>query len=476
MVRIKKSITEGPMFWQIFAFAVPLMLTGILQLVYNMADHIIVGRFSGDTTAIAAVGSTASLTTLIINFIVGIAAGASVVIAQFYGAKDEKRVSRSSHTAMTLSVIGGVVFGAIGLAMSEPVLTLMGTKSEVLPGAVLYFRIICLGVPAQSIYNFGAAILGAVGDTKTSLVILTCTGIVNVALNLMFVILCDMSVDGVALATVISQYLSAIAIFAVLVIKRGESYGISLKKYSFDFKIFARMLKLGIPSGIQGSVFSLSNILITAAANTFPTEVVTAKTIAGNIDGVTYMSMNCFLQASMTFTAQNYGANKPNRVKKAYFYSIAQVAIVGIAVGAIELVFMKQLASIFISVSDPNREIIIDYVCQIMIIILSTYFLCGIMDVSQGALRGLGYSVSSMITILVGVCGLRAVWILAIFPLEPFNNIQGLMVCYPATWIPTIIALAIQIVFAWRKNLRFMPSDDSSAANNSEEPIAAEVN
>ena len=453
MLKTKKNITEGPIFSSIFLFAVPLMLTGILQLVYNMADHIVVGQFSGDPTALAAVGSTASLTNLIMNLILGIGGGVAVVIAQFYGAQDDRRVSRGVHTAMTVSLIMGVAFGAIGLIISEPALTLMGTKPEVLDGAVLYFRIICIGIPAQAIYNFGAAVLRAIGDTKTSLIILTCTGIVNVIFNLIFVIGFNMSVDGVATATVIAQYLSAISVFTILVLRRSESYGFSLKKYAFDARIFGRILRFGVPAGIQSSMFSISNILLTAAANTFETAAVTAKAIAGNIDGVTYTCMNCYFHASMTFAAQNYGAKKPDRIKRAFKYSLIQVVTVGITVAVIEFLLREQLASLFIDAADPNKNLIIAYVEQIMFSILLPYFLCGIQEVMAGALRGLGFSLLPMITSLIGVCGMRVLWILFIFPLEPFNTIGGLMLCYPVTWIIVICAFLVQIYFGWKKKL-----------------------
>lgn len=463
MLNRKAYITEGPMFWRIFTFAIPLMLTGILQLVYNMADHIVVGQFSGDTTALAAVGSTASLTNLVLNLVFGIGGGASVVIAQFYGAGDEGRVSRGVHTAMTASAVLGLVFGTIGYLVSEPALALMGTKPEVMAGAVLYFRIICIGIPAQVIYNFGAAILRAIGDTRTSLIILACTGIVNVALNLLFVIGCGMTVDGVACATIIAQYLSAASVFIVLVAKRSECYGFSFKKYCFDFKIFGRILRFGVPAGIQGSMFSISNVLLSTATNTLATEVVTAKTIAGNIDGIAYTSMNCYFHASMTYAAQNFGAGKPKRVKKALWYSIAQVSAVGILIAIVLFAFRHPLASLFIDAADPNKEVIIGYVQEIMLVILLPYFLCGIQEVLTGAIRGLGYSIAPMLASLIGICGLRILWIAFVFPLEPFHSVGGLMLCYPVTWIATILSITVMIAIGWRKKLGPLEAAENSA-------------
>ena len=221
--KIKKNFTEGPLFFRITLFALPIMLTGMLQIFYGMADHIIVGRYSSDPNALAAVGCTGSLTSLIVNLLLGLGGGAGIVVAQCYGAKDDERVSKAVHTSLIFSLIGGIVFSALGLLVSRPVLTLMGTNPEILDSATLYFRIICIGIPANAVYNFGAAILRSTGDSKTPLIILSSTGIVNVLLNLFFVIVCHMSVEGVAIATIASQYLSAVAVIIVLMLKKGES-------------------------------------------------------------------------------------------------------------------------------------------------------------------------------------------------------------------------------------------------------------
>lgn len=454
MVKSKRMITEGPIFLRIFTFAVPLMLTAVLQLVYNMADHIVVGQFSGDPTALAAVGSTSSLTNLIVNFIMGMCAGTSVVVAQFYGAGDDSKVSRAVHTSLTAALLLGSLSGVIGLMISEPALNLMGTKPDVLDGAVLYFRIICIGIPAQTLYNFGAAILRAVGDTKTSLIILSCSGVFNVILNLIFVICFDMSVDGVAIATIVAQYVSAVAVVIVLAIRKEESYGFSIKKYRFDHTILGRIMRFGVPNGIQSSLFSVSNVVLTAAANSFETVVVTAKTVAGNIDGVAYTAMDCFSHASLTYTAQNYGAKKPERIKKSLAYALIQVMVVGISISALLFIFRSELSSLFIDSQDPNREIIIKYVEEIMYSILIPYFLCGIMGVLSGTLKGLGYSIAPMIISLAGICGLRLLWVIFVFPLEPLHTIGGLFLCYPVTWSVTIMAFAILLAIAWRKKLK----------------------
>lgn len=334
--RLKKDFTEGPLFFRITLFALPIMLTGLLQIFYGMADHIVVGRYSSDPNALAAVGCTASLTTLIVNFLLGIGGGAGVVIAQCYGARDGGRLSRAVHTSLIFATVGGIAFCGLGLLISRPVLTLMGTKPEILDSATLYFRIICLGIPANAIYNFAAAVLRSTGDSRTPLIILSSTGLINVALNLFFVICCHMTVEGVALATIISQYISALVVVIVLSMKKGEPYRFSFSRLKFDKSIFHAILRYGIPSGIQSSMFNVANVLLASAVNTFPTTTVTANTIAGSVDAITYTTMNSFAQAAMTFVGQNYGALKRERIKKSIIYCVIQVLSVGSLVSGIE--------------------------------------------------------------------------------------------------------------------------------------------
>ncbi len=448
MDRIKPKVdfTEGPMFWRIFLFALPIMLTGMLQIFYNMADHIVVGNFSGDDLALAAVGSTASFTNLIISLLMGIAAGASVTIAQFYGAKNDGAVSRAVHTSMTFSAIGGVFVCIFGILIARPALALIGINADILDRAVLYFQIVAIGFPALSVYNFGASVFRAIGDSKTPLLILSLSGIVNVLLNLLFVIAFNMTVDGVAIATVISQYVSAVWIVAALAKRRGECYGFSFSKISIDGRILLRILRFGIPTGIQSSLFSLSNVVITGAVNTFPTATITAKTIEGNIDGITYTSMNCFLHAAMTFTGQNYGANKVDRVKKTLIYCLIQVAVVGIAVSQLELLFAESLCSMFVDTSMAGVDVIIKEAVNMMYIIMPLYFLCGFMEVFSGTLRGLGYSVFPMLISLGGACLSRIVWVSFIFPLPEFNSVWGLFIIYPISWAATAAVLMVLLV------------------------------
>lgn len=449
MLRNKKlSFTEGPLFWRIVLFALPIMATGVLQILYSMADNIVVGQFSGDPNALGAVGSTSSLTNLTINLLIGISVGTSVVVAQSFGAKNENMVSRTVHTALTFALFGGLAFMGIGLFISRPALVLMGTQPELLEGAVLYFRIICIGIPATAIYNFGAAVLRSIGDSKTPLIILSTTGLVNVGLNFLFVIVCHMTVEGVAIATIVSQYLSAISVVLVLMMRGKECYGFSFKKLVFDTTLLGRILRFGIPSGLQSSIFSVSNILLTSGINTLGTAAITAFTISNNIDSLTFTACNSFHQAALTFTGQNYGAGKPERIKKIIIYSLIQVAIAGILVGQTVLFFGDPIANLYVNASDPNRADIMKYTMEIMQLLLTTYFICGLMDVLSGVLKGLGYSIIPMIVSLVCICGFRIIWRFAVFPLERFNTPAGLMFCYVISWSLAGLTFAVLVIRA----------------------------
>ena len=450
-LKTNESLVDGPIFYKMILFAVPIMLTGILQLAYNMADNIVVGRFSSDTGALAAVGSVGTLYNLTMNFLLGLAAGVGVVIAQFFGARDARKVSRTLHTSVVASLVSGIIFAAIAFALSRPVLTLMGTKPEILDKAVLYFRIICIGIPASALYNCGAAVMRAVGDSRSPLIILASTGIVNVALNLVFVIIFHMSVVGVAIATITSQYLSAIVVMMLLMKKKGESYCFSLSSLCFDGGLILRVLRIGLPAAIQSAMFSVSNMLMASAVNTFPTTTVSANTIASNIDGIAYTTMNSFSQTALTFAGQNWGAAKPKRIRKIYLYGVLLVTGVGIAIGQIVLLFVEPLASLYINPADENYALIIATVKEIAALLLSTYFICGIMDTLSGFMRGLGYSLSPMIISITSVCVLRVLWIYLVFPIEAMNNIVGLYISYPVSWSAALVCFGVLSVFAFKK-------------------------
>ncbi len=453
MLKTNKSLTEGPIFFKITLFALPIMFTGILQVLYAMADNIVVGRYSGDELALAAVGSTSALTHLIVNLLIGISVGTGVVVAQNFGANNKENVSKTVHTSLLFSLFGGIVFMIIGLIVAEPALVLIDTKPELLSRAHLYLSIICLGIPATSVYNFGASILRSVGDSKTPLLILGISGILNVILNLFFVIVCGMAVDGVAIATIVSQYASAIAVVAVLMKRKGECYGFSVGKIkdNIDFRLLSRVLRCGIPAGLQSSMFSLSNIILMSAVNTFPTATVTANTIATNLDGITFIAINSYGQATMTFTGQNFGARKPDRVRKVLLFALIQAIVAGVLIGNAELLLSDSLISLYMKPDTADKELVIASAKTIMKIVLGGYFLCGIMEVLSGFLRGLGYSISPMIMSILGICALRISWIKIVFPIEKFNTLSWLYFVYPLSWLFTICMMAVAVFIALRK-------------------------
>ena len=455
----KRDLTEGPLFLPMISYVVPIILTGLLQILYNMADNIVVGRFSGDDLALAAVGSTSSLSNLIINLLMGVAGGSGVVIAQSFGAKNKDRTSRAVHTSMLTAVIGGIVFCIIGLLISHPALTIMDTKEELMSRALLYLRIICLGIPASAIYNFGAAALRSVGDSKTPLVILSCTGLTNVLLNLFFVIVCHMSVSGVALATIASQYVSAIVVIIVLFKRKDQPYALNTSMLRIDPELLKSILRLGLPAGFQGTLFSISNIILTSGMNSLATTDIAGKTIAINIEGLVYTAMNSYLHASTTFTGQNFGAKKPDRIKKSIFYAALQVTIVGVVGGIILILFGKPIAEMYVDLNDPNREAVLKAAMDLMAFMLSCYFLCGVMDTLSGALRGLGYSMIPMIVSIGAICVLRAIWVFVFFPMEQFHSLIGIYLIYPISWSLGIIFNTIALLIIYPKVKKSMISE-----------------
>lgn len=463
--KLKRNLTEGPLFIPMIQFVIPIILTGMLQIFYNMADNIVVGRFSGDDLALAAVGSTSSLSNLIVNLLMGIAGGAGVVIAQNYGAKRFDRLTRAVHTSIMFSFFGGIIFCLLGLIITQPALMLMKTKAELMSRAVLYMRIICLGIPAVSVYNFGASTLRSVGDSKTPLFILSLSGICNVLLNIFFVTVCDMSVSGVALATIISQYISAFAVVTVLIRRKGTPYTIQKNLLRIDPEILKQILNLGLPAGFQGTLFSISNIILTSGMNTLPTTDISGKTIAINIEGLVHTAMNSYLHAAMTFTGQNYGARKPDRIKKSIIYAVIQVSVIGIVGGQLLNLFAEPLANLYIDAADPNKQLVLAAAKELMSFMLAVYFMCGLMDTLSGALRGLGYSMIPMIVSIGAICVLRAIWVFFVFPTDRFHSLIGIYTIYPISWFLGLAAMAIALLLIFKKVRRRLetPTEDPNA-------------
>ena len=455
----KIDFTQGPLFWRLILFALPIMATGILQMLYNAADKFIVGQFSGDPTALGAIGCTATLGAFIINFMAGIGGGTGVVVAQLFGAKREKETSRAVHTAMILAFVLSLALTGVGYLTLEPLLKLLGTQDEFMPGATLYLSITYIGIVATAIYNFGASILRAVGDSKTPLIIGMVSGIINVVFNIVFVCLFGMSVDGVAIATVMSQYFSAGAVIVVLMHRRGESYQFSFKKLAVDKVLLARIVRIGVPTGLQSCCFTITNLITVSAVNSFPPEYVTAFSVSSNIDGFLDVASGSFMQSSMTATGQNYGACKPKRIKRVFYFSVLQAALVVFSISMVMRIFRAELAGLFVAEDTVGRADIISAVVEWTGIMLSTYFMQGVMNAVMGTVRGLGYSLSPLIFNIVGTCVVRAIWIFLVFPLEPFHNFAGLAMLYPVSWTTASLMFLVLVIISFGKIKKMKDSE-----------------
>lgn len=425
------DMLNGPLLGKIILFSIPMILSGILQLLYNAADVIVVGRYSG-STALAAVGSTGSLTNLIISLFMGLSVGTSVAVAQYYGAGDWKNVSQVVHTSVATSFISGILVSILGICMAETFLMAMDTPVDVLPQAALYMRIYFVGVPASMVYNFGSAILRAAGDTRRPFIYLSISGLVNVILNMLFVIVFRMGVAGVAWATVISQVLSAVLIIICLMQFNGPCR-VFLKEIKIWPDKLWKIIKIGLPAGLQGSIFSISNVLIQSSVNKFGSAVVAGNSAASNIEGFIYVSMNAIYNTALTFTGQNTGAKKYNRINRILGICLSTVFVIGFGMGMLVLVFGRQLIGIYA----PNNIEVIKYGMNRLSVITKTYFLCGMMDVMVGMLRGMGKSFMPMVVSVVGVCGIRISWIFIVFAQN--RDLTTLYLSYPVSWFATFL-------------------------------------
>lgn len=426
------DLTSGPLTIKIIKFIIPLMLTGILQLLYNAADSIVVGHYDG-SSALAAVSSVGALINLLVNAFMGLSVGAAVVVAQDYGAKDYEGVSKTVHTSYLISIIGGIVVGAIGLIFSRQFLIWMGSPEDVLPLSTEYLMIYFIGTPANMAYNFGASILRSVGDTKRPLYFLTISGLVNIVLNLVLVIVFHMGVAGVAYATIISQILSAVMVI-VYMMKSKDCVRFVPKKMRIHGDKLKKMLYIGLPAGFQGTVFSLSNVVIQSAVNSFGSLVMAGNGAASSLEGFTYTAMNSVYQASLTFVGQNVGAKKYNRINKVQGVCLVLVTIIGLVFGVTTYCLGEPLLSIYL----PNDPEAIPYGIIRMSYIALPYFLCGMMEVMVGGQRGMGMSFIPMINALLGSCVLRIVWISTVFAADP--TLFTLYISYPISWIVTTLA------------------------------------
>lgn len=438
------DMCNGPLLGKILLFAFPLMCSGVLQLFFNAADIVVVGRFAGDNS-LAAVGSTASLINLITNLFIGFSVGANVVTARTIGSGQKERMEKIVQTAMLLSLVCGILMLAVGIAGAPRFLVWMSTPEEVLKLASLYLRIYFIGMPFMMIYNFGSAILRANGDTRRPLYYLMMAGVVNVVLNCVFVIVFKMDVAGVALATAISQGLSAFLIVRCLVMEQGVLH-LKLKGIRMEKRILMQIIRIGLPAGLQGMVFSFSNVIIQSSVNSFGSVVMAGNSAAQNLEGFGYVAMNSFHQAGLSFNGQNVGAKKYDRVDRVTLLCLISVFITGILFGAIMLFFSGTLLGIY----STSPEVVAAGTAR-MKIMVTTYFLCGIMDVMPGCLRGMGYSLMPMIVSLLGSCALRIVWVATIF--QTHHTIENLYVSYPISWALTFCVHIICFLVV-RKRIR----------------------
>lgn len=441
------DMCSGSVFKKMLLFAIPLMCSSILQLLFNAADIVVVGRFAGDN-ALAAVGSNSALINLLTNLFVGLSIGSNVLTAQYYGAKKDTDLKETVHTSMLISIYSGLILTVIGILGARVLLEMMQAPPEVLDLAVLYLRIYFVGMTSTMVYNFGSAILRAVGDTKRPLYYLLGAGIINVILNLFFVIACKMGVAGVALATAISQTISAVLVVRCL-IQEQSGIHLELKELAISKEKFFRIMRIGLPAGFQGTVFSLSNVVIQSAVNSFGNIAVAGNSAAANIEGFVYMAMNAFYQATISFTSQNYGASQYKRIYKILFAGELYVIITGIVLGNLAVFLGDTLLGIY----SPSTEVIAAGMARLKII-CTVYALCGVMDVLVGALRGIGYSVVPMIVSLIGACGLRLLWVATIFKIPQYHNLTTVYLSYPITWTITLTVHAITFAVVAHKVLQ----------------------
>lgn len=445
MAKKNFDMTNGPFLKKIFMFSLPLMATGFLQLLYNSADTAIVGKFAG-SQALAAVGSTGSLIHLIINVFLGLSMGAGVMVARHIGAQDEKRTSRCVHTSMLLGLVSGIVVAVFGFFMSGTFLRLMKVPEEVLDLSTLYLKIYFMGAPGSLVYNFGASLLRASGDTKRPLYILSASGLVNVILNLILVIPLKMSVAGVAIATIVSQYMTAV-IVVICLMKTSSILRLSVKELAFDKVELKNIVRIGVPAGLQSSLFSISNVIIQSAVNSFGDIAMAGIAAGSQFDGYIYVCTNAVAQTTMTFTSQNIGAAKYRNVNKVYRYCFLVATVISVVLSALGYFFRTPVVGIF--AKDPA---VIEIGAQRLALVIPFYAFCSLQDVVAGQIRGMGKSFEPMILSLFGTCIIRLAWIFLILP--EGHSLMDIYWAYPISWFATFALLSILYYIKLRKLLK----------------------
>ena len=444
-------IIDGPVLPNMIKYALPIMLTNILQLFYNSADMFVIGNFCADKNALGSVGCTGALINMILGVFIGLGAGVAVTLAQSLGAGNREKASKIVHTSFCVAVVLGIIVTVLGNIIAVPILHAMNTPVEFLAGATKYVKIYFLGSIANIMYNFFAGILRSRGDTVRPLLFSMAGGIINIILNLIFVLAFGMGVEGVAIATIVAQFISATLVI-IHVANLKDECRLDFKKLGVDFSVLKQLVKVGLPAGIQGSLFSLSNMLLQTGYNSLGPVIVNANVAAMNVDGYIYNILNSFYHTCLTFCSQNFGAKRFDRVKKVFFTGTASVTILGLALGIFVYVFAAPLVGIFNS--DPE---ILVYAKQRLALIALPYFMCGLMDVGSGYLRSIGYSMYALLITFLGSCVLRIVWIYTVFPI--FNDVRALYVVFPISWFVTAATLFITFFVCYKREKKMMVNE-----------------
>ena len=444
-----RSMLNGPLLINIILYTIPIILTSVLQLLFNAADLVVVGQYCG-SLSVAAVGATTYITNLLVNFFVGLSVGAGVTVAHGIGSRQEEEVRRTVHTTLPMALVSGAILTVVGVACSETFLRWMDRPESVLPLSAVYMKICFGGVTFTMIYNFCAAILRAAGDTKSPLVFLTFSGVLNVLMNLFFVRVMNLNVAGVALATTISQGISAVLVVIALM-RRTDACRLELKELRFYGMQIRKIIRIGLPAGTQSALFSISNVLVQSSVNSFGEVFVSGNAAATNIEGFLFASLNSFHQTAVNFVGQNAGAHQYDRVKKTLWICLGSVMVTGMAISAFVCGFGRPLLSIYITDSAEA----IGYGMLRFYGVASLYFLCGMMDVTTGALRGLGSSLVPMVISLLGACGFRILWIATVFRMYPTP--QSLFLCYPISWTVTLLGQMIAFFVVYRRHIQIVP-------------------
>lgn len=456
MKRANRSMLEGPLFSGIIAYTVPIILTSVLQLLFNAADLVVVGQFCG-SVSVGAVGATGAVTNLIVNLFIGLSGGAGVAVAHGLGGRQDEDVHRTVHTSIPVALIGGVILTFVGIFFSETFLRLMGTPENVLELSAVYMKIYFAGITFTMVYNFCASILRAAGDTKSPLIFLTIAGVINVIFNIIFVTVFHMNVAGVALATVISQAISAVLVVIALM-RRTDACKLVWSKLRIYKPQVLKIVRIGLPAGLQGSMFSISNVLIQSSINSFGDVFVSGNAAAGNIEGFAYVAMNAFHQTAVNYIGQNVGAKQYKRAKQVLWTCLGSVSVVAALVSTAICVFSRQLLGIYITDSAQA----IEYGVVRLMFVSGPYILCGLMDVSTGALRGMGAAVTPMLISVLGVCGIRLGWIYTIFQLPQFHTPECLYLSYTVSWLITFAAQLIAFNLVYRRHIAQIPEARST--------------